>query len=503
MANPEHVKIVKQGAGAIEKWRSENPDVQLDLGGADLKLSEYHEAFLANADLTGVTLSDTDVSVDFLYGNDGVVRELKNKVDSHLVRNERSKKRVRIFFGFLNWSVTKLLGSDLVKAGSAFKNNVESWQSNRREQFPASEGIELAIAAFIRFVRVGFVSLLIALIPISFQIFQTFLMNNQNRLISDQNQYFRDQNDKIQKQLDDQSDEDKRANRNRLIAILYEEYDVTNYETKFAEPPLQNKLLTDSGYKTIGRSGIPKANLRSRQEAVIEFIRLELEAKRELDLSYALLQGLDLSRSRLQKAGLELSLCNANLSGAHLVDAKFVGTQLENTNLRKAIMYKARLDGAILVNADLTEADLSGAYLNYANFTKASLIGATLRYAVLGSSTYHLADLEGADLSGANMYDANLNGVIVSKVLNEEGKFYKGTLDLVEKPKLEIPIRYYTRSDLTQQGENWIESLSELQPPVEGFDFNSWMIEKTTDSLNQQIYVLRGSIEAKKPNLEN
>jgi hypothetical protein len=36
MANPEHVKVVKQGAEAIHQWREKNPDVKLDLGEAGL-----------------------------------------------------------------------------------------------------------------------------------------------------------------------------------------------------------------------------------------------------------------------------------------------------------------------------------------------------------------------------------------------------------------------------------------------------------------------------------
>ena len=36
MANPEHVEIVKQGAGAIAEWGEENREVRLNLVTADL-----------------------------------------------------------------------------------------------------------------------------------------------------------------------------------------------------------------------------------------------------------------------------------------------------------------------------------------------------------------------------------------------------------------------------------------------------------------------------------
>jgi hypothetical protein len=56
MANPEHVELVKQGAEAIRRWREENPDVSLDLGGADLR-----GAWLSTANLGGAKLADADL----------------------------------------------------------------------------------------------------------------------------------------------------------------------------------------------------------------------------------------------------------------------------------------------------------------------------------------------------------------------------------------------------------------------------------------------------------
>jgi len=52
MANPEHVKLVRQGAAAIAAWRLRNPGVPLDLSGADLR-----EASLAKANLNGAHLA--------------------------------------------------------------------------------------------------------------------------------------------------------------------------------------------------------------------------------------------------------------------------------------------------------------------------------------------------------------------------------------------------------------------------------------------------------------
>lgn len=387
MANPEHVEIVKQGAEAVERWRAENPDTCLDLSGAELSLAEYHESFLANADLTGATLSDTDVSVEFLYGRNGVVQDLKTQVDSHLTRNERSKNRVRIFFRFLNWSVSKLLGADLLKTGVEFKENVEAWQLNQRVHFPASEGIELAISAFVRFVRVGFASLLIALIPISFQIAQTFLMNRQNTLINDQNKYFQEQNSKIQRQLNDEDIERRRADRNRLIDILYQEKENQNEIDNSGEPP----------DPTMRKRKVPLALNRLRQEAILEFIKLEHESGRrgeKLNLGGAILSGLSLTHYSLMDAGLENALQGALFTGAHLENTTFLGTNLEG-----AFFHRVQLERTEFTAASLAGANFSNCVLNKTDFQDANLKGAFFMNVEMHETNFENANLKGMRVS--------------------------------------------------------------------------------------------------------
>ena len=49
--NTEHVKIVKQGAAAIARWRLEHPGERLDLGGTDLRDADLSWVNLIGADL--------------------------------------------------------------------------------------------------------------------------------------------------------------------------------------------------------------------------------------------------------------------------------------------------------------------------------------------------------------------------------------------------------------------------------------------------------------------
>jgi hypothetical protein len=58
MANPEHVKILKQGVEAWNRWRRENPGTKPDLCNAKLSgMKLYHNMRLAEADLSGADLS--------------------------------------------------------------------------------------------------------------------------------------------------------------------------------------------------------------------------------------------------------------------------------------------------------------------------------------------------------------------------------------------------------------------------------------------------------------
>lgn len=61
MANPEHMKILKQGVEAWNRWREENPDLRPDLKeagltGGDFPRFDFHGTDLARADLAGADL---------------------------------------------------------------------------------------------------------------------------------------------------------------------------------------------------------------------------------------------------------------------------------------------------------------------------------------------------------------------------------------------------------------------------------------------------------------
>jgi len=55
----EHLEILKRGVEAWNAWRAENPDVEPELGGADLRDAALAGANLVNAHLGGADLAGT------------------------------------------------------------------------------------------------------------------------------------------------------------------------------------------------------------------------------------------------------------------------------------------------------------------------------------------------------------------------------------------------------------------------------------------------------------
>ena len=62
MANPEHLKILKQGVNAWTKWRVENPGVIPDLSNASIVRADLSGAGLTDANLSGAGLMEANLS---------------------------------------------------------------------------------------------------------------------------------------------------------------------------------------------------------------------------------------------------------------------------------------------------------------------------------------------------------------------------------------------------------------------------------------------------------
>jgi uncharacterized protein YjbI with pentapeptide repeats len=163
----------------------------------------------------------------------------------------------------------------------------------------------------------------------------------------------------------------------------------------------------------------------SRKEAVIQFLdEAELVHRVEGRGPIVMLGGADLRGAVLSDPDVNDPNLAANLSGAHLVDAKLRDVKLGFANLGDANLRYADLRDANLPYTDLRDAELGHAKLRDANLRQADLrdvnlyvadlVGANLSGADLAGANLRFANLSEANLSGANLRDANLSGANLS-----------------------------------------------------------------------------------------
>jgi hypothetical protein len=97
-----------------------------------------------------------------------------------------------------------------------------------------------------------------------------------------------------------------------------------------------------------------------------------------------------------------------------LAGGKFLGTNLNGTDLSNAQLEDSNFRGAILTDADLSNANLSRCSFRGADLSGAYLEGATLTQVDFRKSSLALANLIGADLQGADLWGATLHNVNLS-----------------------------------------------------------------------------------------
>jgi hypothetical protein len=164
-------------------------------------------------------------------------------------------------------------------------------------------------------------------------------------------------------------------------------------------------------------------------EAVLTVIgrRSAENQQREVDRGWCF----DLSATYLRKADFEVgvNLKKANLSGAHLEEARLLRSDLKVAMLRRAhfenaSLFEAHLEGAILLEAHFEGARLQRAHLEGAFLENAHLEKADLRHAHFEGAFLVRAHLEGAvlgqaHLEGAFLAEAHLDGAVLTQAYLE------------------------------------------------------------------------------------
>jgi uncharacterized protein YjbI with pentapeptide repeats len=119
MANPEHVKVVRQGAAAIAEWRRQNPGVPFDLTRADLRGAKLSEASLSGANLSTADLASADLGradlTDALLTDANLTKAYLSDA-SLLLAKLQGANLAGAWAGGASWSEADLSGASLTNA---------------------------------------------------------------------------------------------------------------------------------------------------------------------------------------------------------------------------------------------------------------------------------------------------------------------------------------------------------------------------------------------------
>ena len=135
VADEEQLAILKQGVNVWNKWREDNPDVEIDLNRADLNEANLTGAALHKAELTGANLRESDLSSANLSGSCLIMADLTEANLREADLNGADLREARLSRADLseaNLSRADLNRADLVETdlGKAFLYKANLSQAN-------------------------------------------------------------------------------------------------------------------------------------------------------------------------------------------------------------------------------------------------------------------------------------------------------------------------------------------------------------------------------------
>ena len=145
MANPEHLAKLKEGVEAWNQWREQNPEIQPDLSGADLREANLSEADLSEANLRGTDLcfahlQAADLRAAGLIGAYLIGADLSraNLNGARIIGADLSGATLRgAYFSGANLSRAYFVGADLRLAnlGGAYFSGADLSRANLSEAY--------------------------------------------------------------------------------------------------------------------------------------------------------------------------------------------------------------------------------------------------------------------------------------------------------------------------------------------------------------------------------
>ena len=328
-----------------------------------------------------------------------------------------------------------------------------------RKTLPEKATRDFVASLVARTVRIGFVGLVIALIPVVMVIWQTVLITNQTQQIKAQNQLAESNRRSslvfLMSNIMDKVDQEIKADCTYQKA--YRANPDTNYRAKLSKP-LEGRIIA------LSKSLKPYRYLEGNS------MRKTLHSPEREQLLTSLIESNVHMGNIATKGNFAYA---ANLEAITLYDlwkpennkekVNLKGVGLNNKYLIRANLRRVDLNWADLSGADLSEADLRRANLSEADLKRANLSEADLRRADLSEANLIRADLFEANLSEANLSEADLRGVyLIEAFLPIHGYFKDALLDNSTK------INNAVITDST-----WLENIDKQISNYEGSPFNS------------------------------
>jgi uncharacterized protein YjbI with pentapeptide repeats len=165
---------------------------------------------------------------------------------------------------------------------------------------------------------------------------------------------------------------------------------------------------------------LERSDLQRARATRVFLVNADLE---EVDLRSAVLTDSRLQGARLRSVRFEdaqltgVYLDHADLSDAHFEGAFLPGASMGGVKARSAYFDRAYMAGAILDHANLSSAKFSNAYLPGASFFKAILDYGQFQNATLNDARLREAYLQRADMSGAQLRSADLKDVSAPDII--------------------------------------------------------------------------------------
>jgi uncharacterized protein YjbI with pentapeptide repeats len=142
----------------------------------------------------------------------------------------------------------------------------------------------------------------------------------------------------------------------------------------------------------------------------------------EADLFLAVMHNVWMIGTQLRGANMRsVLMCDAVLSYAHLDGADLSRSRLIGTKFTYGTLLETNLSRVIADKADFTDADLSGSDLTYGSFEACCFDGAALTGANITGAYFHGATFKGTILKGLDLTTANFSGAIVEgAIINQD-----------------------------------------------------------------------------------